>query len=149
MLLKIAHWIRRAYYFIARPITLGVRILLIDGEQVILVKHSYEHGWFLPGGGVKRGETLEGAVRREAAEECGAVLKNVSFIGTYHNFVQYKSDHVSLFLSEDFSLQQVRNREIEMASGFPLEQLPEDTSPGCRRKITAYTNGSLESGGLW
>jgi 8-oxo-dGTP pyrophosphatase MutT (NUDIX family) len=149
MLIKIAHWIRRAYYFIARPITLGVRILLIDGGQVILVKHSYEHGWFLPGGGVKRGETLEEAVRREAAEECGAALNDVRFIGTYHNFVEYKSDHVCLFLSEDFTLQDVSNREIEMVSAFPLEQLPEDTSPGSLRKITAYTNGSLESGGVW
>ena len=76
MLIKIAHWMRRLYYFIVRPITLGVRILLIDGDRVILVKHSYEPGWFLPGGGVKRGETLEQAARRpqggrSALQRCG------------------------------------------------------------------------------
>ena len=108
MLIKIAHLFRRAYYFIARPVTLGVRILLIDGDDVVLVKHSYEPGWFLPGGGVKRGETLEQAIRREAAEECGALLNQVQFIGTYHNFVDYKSDHVCLFLSENFSLREKR-----------------------------------------
>ena len=149
MLIKLAYWIRRIYYFIARPVTLGVRILLIEGGQVILVKHSYEPGWFLPGGGVKRGETLEQSIRREAAEECGAVLHEVQFIGTFHNFIEYKSDHVSLFLSEDFSLQEKHDREIEMLSAFPLKQLPDDTTPGSRRKIAAYINGSLESSGVW
>lgn len=149
MLIRIAHWLRRIFYFIARPITLGVRILLIDDEKVILVKHSYEPGWFLPGGGVKRGETLEQAVCREAAEECGAELHVVQFIGTYHNFSAYKSDHVSLFLSEDFSLQEKSDPEIEKVSAFPVDQLPGDTTPGSRRKITAYTNGSLQSSGMW
>lgn len=149
MLIKLAHWLRRVYYFIVRPITLGVRILLIAEGQVILVKHSYEDGWFLPGGGIKRGETLEQAIHREAAEECGAVLHQVQFIGTYDNFVEYKSDHVSLFLSEHFTLHEKQDHEIEKLSAFPFDQLPENTTPGSRRKIEAYTNGSLESSGVW
>jgi 8-oxo-dGTP pyrophosphatase MutT (NUDIX family) len=149
MLIKMAHWFRRAYYFVLRPITLGVRILLIKEDQVILVKHSYQDGWFLPGGGIKRGETLEQAIRREAAEECGAVLHQLVFIGTFNNFVDYNSDHVSLFLSEDFTLQEKRDHEIEMLSAFPVGQLPENTTPGSQRKITAYINGSLESTGVW
>ena len=149
MLIKIAYWMRRIYYFIARPVTLGVRILLIDEEQVILVKHSYEQGWFLPGGGLKRGETLEQSIRREAAEECGAVLHEGHFIGTFHNLVEYRSDHVSLFISEDFTLLEKHDREIEVVSAFPFGQLPENTSPGSRRKLAAYINGSLESTGVW
>jgi 8-oxo-dGTP pyrophosphatase MutT (NUDIX family) len=149
MLINIAHWMRRIYYFIVRPITLGVRILLIQDRQVILVKHSYEEGWFLPGGGVKRGETLEQAIYREAAEECGATLKQIQFIGIYHNFVEHKSDHVCLFLSEDFTLHEKHDREIEIMATFPLDQLPEDTTPGSQRKITAYRIGSLASSGMW
>jgi 8-oxo-dGTP pyrophosphatase MutT (NUDIX family) len=149
MLIKLAHWLRRVYYFIVRPITLGVRILLIAEGQVILVKHSYEDGWFLPGGGVKRGETLEQAIHREAAEECGAVLHQVQFIGTYDNFIEYKSDHVTLFLSQDFTIQEVGDHEIEMVSAFPFQELPENTSPGSRRKIAAFINESLEPTGMW
>ena len=149
MLIKLAHWMLRVYWFLTRPVTLGVRILLIDEGQVILVKHSYQNAWFLPGGGVKRGETLEQAICREAAEECGASLHQVQYIGTYTNFVEYKSDHVSLFLSEDFTLQEKRDHEIEMVSAFPFGQLPESTSPGSRRKIAAYINESLEPTGVW
>jgi 8-oxo-dGTP pyrophosphatase MutT (NUDIX family) len=132
-----------------RPVTLGVRILMVRDGQVILIKHSYQDAWFLPGGGVKRGETLEQAIRREAAEECGAVLHRVNFIGTYTNFIEYKSDHVSLFLSKDFSLHEKRDHEIEMVSAFPFEELPANTSPGSRRKIAAFSNESLEPNGVW
>jgi 8-oxo-dGTP pyrophosphatase MutT (NUDIX family) len=149
MLINIAHWMRRIYYFVMRPITLGVRIMLVEDGKVILVKHSYQDGWFLPGGGVKRGETLEQAICREAAEECGATLNHVQFIGTYHNFVEHKSDHVCLFLSEDFSLHEKHDREIDKIAAFPLDQLPEDTTPGSQRKITAFRNGSLASSGMW
>jgi len=149
MLIKLAHWCRKVYYFIMRPVTLGVRILMVRDGQVVLVKHTYQDAWFLPGGGVKRGETLEQAIRREAAEECGAVLHQVDFIGTYTNFAEYKSDHVSLFLSKDFTLHEKRDHEIEMVSGFPFEELPANTSPGSRRKIAAFSNESLEPNGIW
>ena len=149
MLINIAHWMRRIYYFVMRPITLGVRIILVEDGKVILVKHSYQDGWFLPGGGVKRGETLEQAICREAAEECGATLNQVQFIGIYHNFVEHKSDHVCLYLSEDFTLHEKHNREIAKIAAFPLDQLPEDTTPGSQRKILAYRNGSLTSSGMW
>lgn len=149
MLIKLAHWMRRAYWFLVRPITLGVRILMIKDDKVVLVKHSYQDAWFLPGGGVKRGETLEQAIRRETAEECGAALHDVRFIGTYTNFVEYRSDHVSLFLSKDFTFQQTNDHEIEMVKAFPLQQLPVNTSPGSQGKITAYINESLKPGGMW
>ncbi len=149
MLIRLAHWFLRIYWFIARPVTLGVRVLMVNEGRVVLVKHSYQDAWFLPGGGVKRRETLEQAIRREAAEECGAVLKQLQFLGIYSNFGESKSDHVSLFLSTDFVIQEKNDHEIEMVSAFLLDQLPNNTSPGSKRKILAYTNGSLEATGLW
>jgi len=149
MLIRLAHWFLRIYWFIVRPVTLGVRILMVSQGRVVLVKHSYQDAWFLPGGGVQRRETLEQAIRREAAEECGAVLNQLQFIGIYSNLGEHKSDHVNLFLSTDFTIKEKNDHEIEMVSAFPLDQLPRNTSPGSMRKIIAYTNGSLEATGLW
>ena len=149
MLIKLAYRVMRVYWFLVRPITMGTRILLIKDDHVVLVKHTYQDAWYLPGGGIKRNESLEQAIRREAAEECGATINQIRFLGVYTNFVNYKNDHISLFVSDDFTLKEKRDHEIEQVALFPIQQLPEKLSPGSQRKIEAYINGSLQPTGIW
>ena len=92
----------RCYWRIFRPITLGVKLLLVKDDTIWLVQHSYQHGWFLPGGGVKRNEVLETAVRREAREELGAELGEVRVFGVYSSISEYKNDHVVVFYCHNF-----------------------------------------------
>ncbi|UCD41598.1 MAG: NUDIX domain-containing protein [Chloroflexota bacterium] len=149
MLIKLAYRLVRVYWFLFRPVTMGVRVILYKDEQFVLVKHTYQDAWYLPGGGVKRGETLEDAIRREAAEDCGATLHQVELLGIYTNFKDYKSDHITLFLSTDFTLAANSDQEIAQVSSFSIDKLPEKTSPGSRSRIEAFINDSLEPSGLW
>src|SRR5690606_8107006 len=60
----------RPFFFavsrLTRGMTLGVRGVAFDPEgRVLLVEHTYLEGWWLPGGGVDRGETAQQAVRSE------------------------------------------------------------------------------------
>jgi len=55
--------------------------VLRDEEGRIAVVRA-ARGWFLPGGGIDAGETAEEAVRREAIEECGLVIRIGRAIGS-------------------------------------------------------------------
>jgi 8-oxo-dGTP pyrophosphatase MutT (NUDIX family) len=60
---------------------LGAHAVLLDEQGRILTLHSaYSGHWQLPGGGVRYGESLEQAVRRETLEETGLRLENVRLV---------------------------------------------------------------------
>ena len=146
-LLYLAH---RIYCFFFRPLTLGVRVMMIQNDQVLLVRHTYMEGWFMPGGGVKRGETLDHAARREAHEETGAALNNLSLVGAYTNFKEWRSDHNILFLSTDFTISGEHDLEIAEIRFFPLDQLPDDLRSGHRQRLEEYRDGkSVDPFGEW
>jgi 8-oxo-dGTP pyrophosphatase MutT (NUDIX family) len=128
----------RIYAFIFRPTTLGVRVILIQNGGVLLVRQTYLPGWFLPGGGVKRGETLEEAARREVHEEVGAEMEGLELVGAYTSFRNYLSDHNILFLCRDFTIKGQPDFEIAEVRSFPLDTLPENLWPGHRLRLNEY-----------
>ncbi|MCP4142808.1 MAG: NUDIX domain-containing protein [Chloroflexi bacterium] len=123
---------------ILKPISLGVRVLLIQDDKVLMIKHSYQDEWFLVGGGVKRGETLAQAARREAMEEAGATLGEMELFGIYSNFIYLRSDHIAVFLCKDFTFSGKKDWEIDTIELFPLNTLPDNIAPGIRHRIEDY-----------
>ncbi len=83
LILKFFYQVFRLILQLLKPLTHGVRALLIREGQVLLVQHVYEDEWYLPGGLVERGETLEEAIRREALEEVGAEIYDLQLFGVY------------------------------------------------------------------
>jgi 8-oxo-dGTP pyrophosphatase MutT (NUDIX family) len=149
-LARLLYRINRLRCYVMRPITVGVRLILLQGQTVLLVKHTYQSHWYLPGGGVKRGETLEEAARREAAEELGAELGDLRLFGVYTSFYEYKSDHVIVFTCADFTLTGKTDHEIERFDLFRSDDLPEGTSPGSQRRIQEYvSNDEPPFVGVW
>jgi 8-oxo-dGTP pyrophosphatase MutT (NUDIX family) len=141
-LYRLLYRINRLRWRVTQPVTVGVRLILLQDQTVLLVKHTYQPHWYLPGGGVKRGETLEEGARREAAEELGAELGDLRLFGVYTNFYDYKNDHVIVFTCTDFVLTGETDREIERFDFFKLDDLPEGTSPGSQRRIQEYVSGA-------
>jgi 8-oxo-dGTP pyrophosphatase MutT (NUDIX family) len=131
------------------PITLGVRVMLIRDGRVLLVRHTYRAGWFLPGGGMKKNESVAGAARREAHEEAGATLATLDLFGIYSNFSESKSDHMAVFISTDFQLTGEHDDEIARIEWFPLDALPPDASPGTRDRIAEYLAGGAPFARDW
>ena len=61
----------------------GVGILTLKGNKILLGKRKGSHGtdeYCGPGGHVEYGETMEQAILRELAEECGITVKNLRLL---------------------------------------------------------------------
>jgi ADP-ribose pyrophosphatase YjhB (NUDIX family) len=150
MYFKILYLGFKIYCFLFRPIRMGVRVMMIQNDKVFLIRHTYLSGWFLPGGGLKRGETLEQGARREACEETGAELKEVKLIGVFTNFMQWKTDHTSVFLCNDFRITGKSDGEIAEMRAFPLNDLPANMYSVHRGLLEKYKTGTITSqAGEW
>lgn len=56
---KILHNLRKIYWRIFAPVTVGVRAVIVNpANEILLVRHSYLQGWYLPGGKADRKESL-------------------------------------------------------------------------------------------
>ncbi|MGX9144139.1 NUDIX domain-containing protein [Mesorhizobium sp. 128a] len=134
------------YFLLRRPMTLGVRGLIHDhaSNSVFLIRHTYVPGWQLPGGGVEVGETLVEALTRELAEEGNIVLTAPPVLTSMHfNRRASRRDHVGLYLIESFSqtAPKLPDHEIAEASFFPLDRLPQGTTPATLRRIAEAFGG--------
>ncbi len=141
----------RLYWRVARPRTRGVRAIVLcdEGRSVLLVKHTYTRDWYLPGGGVGRGEELEAAMLRELREELGIVeVRELRRLGTYENEREFKRDAVTLFVLSASWGGRRQAAEIEEAKIYPLSQLPPGTSPATRRRISEF-RGEQPVSGRW
>jgi 8-oxo-dGTP pyrophosphatase MutT (NUDIX family) len=134
----------RLYWRLTRPMTLGVRVIATnDDGHILLVRHSYIQGWFLPGGGVEKGETAVQAAERELAEEAGLDATGaLSLISVHANFKEFKSDHVFLFRAERWGPCPAKlNGEILETGWFDPIALPPATSPATRARLAEHLHG--------
>lgn len=131
---------------VTRGMTLGVRGVVRDAEgHVLLVRHTYTPGWHLPGGGVEPGETALAALARELEEEAGVSLKGTPRLhGAFFNRAVSNRDHVLVYVAEGYARDDAKRhaREIAQALFFDPRALPEDVTPGTRRRLAELVDGA-------
>jgi ADP-ribose pyrophosphatase YjhB (NUDIX family) len=131
----------QAYSRLSRGATLGVRGLVLNAQgEVLLVEHTYVSGWFLPGGGVERGETVETALVRELEEEAGVrVTGRPRLLGVHANHRVFRGDHVVVFRVDAWEPCEATSRgEIRAIAWFAPDRLPPDATAATRRRVAEF-----------
>lgn len=145
---RIEPFIRPLFFTFARAsrgMTLGVRGVAVDGEgRVLLVKHTYVHGWWLPGGGVERGQTAEEALIREMREETGLIVEGRPVLVSAHSNERYfRGDHVLVYRIDRFTLtERTSHGEIAEIGWFDPVDPPEDTHRATRARLAEIFAGA-------
>lgn len=142
LIARIMHYV----HLVRRSHTLGVRaIIQKEDGSVLLVKHTYVPGWYLPGGGIEWGETFYQAVEKELMEEAGVTLTGkAEMLAVFQNRRASKRDHVALYYCPNWqqtNKPKLPNHEIIAAEFFPLAALPDGTTDATKRRLAEFKTG--------
>lgn len=140
--LRLAYLLKALWSWFARPVNLGVRMILLQDGKVLLVRHTYMEGWHFPGGEMNRGETPLEAAAREASEEAGVeLLEPPELVGIFTSYYGNKSDHVATYVCRKFRMGRASDQwEIAESKLFALDALPPQLGQvwhGLLSKLTA------------
>ena len=156
---RVAHFVRRAYWRLRRPTTVGVRVLVrTQHAEVVLIEHTYERGvLYLPGGRLGRETSADGALR-ELYEETGIESKRgvqgLRLLAVLTNFSRGNTDHVIVYDLPPEEWKGVpavlpnRKSEILAVTKAPINDLPSQVSTCTFEGVCAYARLERVSRGL-
>lgn len=140
-LIQLAYVVRRFYLRLFKVRTRGVKVMLFNGRgELLLIRNAYGHRdlFVFPGGGIGRSEAPVAAARREVREEVGLDVEELTLVSTHASMAEGKRDTIFLFAGVAEGAPRIDGVEVEEARFFPLDALPERTSPAVLRRVEGH-----------
>lgn len=148
---RIVVWLLHRVFILTRGMTMGVRAACFDDAgRIFLVRHTYVPGWYMPGGGVERGETVLAALAKELREEGNLVATSEpELFQVYQNRNASRRDHVVFYrLSVEQTAPRPPDREVAESGFFSLEALPDGVTAATLRRLREL-QGEVERSEYW
>ena len=121
----------------------------MNNDQVLLIMHTYQKGWYTIGGAVEKNESVRDAIFRELLEEVGLIpLEEPELFGVYHSNSEKRDDYVAFYIIKEFEMKDVYSPEIHEKKWFSLYDLPLDTTPATKRRIEEFL-GQRQKSDTW
>ena len=135
-----AHGLRKIWWRVAKPSLSGCRVLARnDAGQLLLIRHSYGTGsWMPPGGGVDRGEAPVAAGIRELAEEVGLELHNARRVAMFQDTLHGAGNAVHIIVGRVHGPARPDGREVIEAGFFAPDALPEPLARGLGPQLVEW-----------
>lgn len=115
---------------VKRP-SIGVGVIIKDGDRVLLMKRQNSHGagtWSMPGGHLEYGESPEECAMREAEEEVGVSITDLTFRTITNDiFAEEGKHYVTIWIEGTYVAGEARinsPREMSEVGWFSWNALP-------------------------
>ncbi len=143
---KIVRSVRSFVLRILGAKTVGARALVVNHDQVLLIKHTYQRGWCTIGGTVEKNESMREAIIRELWEEVGLrPLEGPELFGVYHSRFEQRDDYVAFYIVKKFNMEDIYSPEIADKKWFSFNDLPPDITPATQRRIDEFLGKTKKS----
>lgn len=126
-------------YTVADKFVVGMIYFVERDNQLLLVKHSYQDKWSLPGGWMDRHESFEESAQRELREEMGIELEDFEVLEVTK---VPRSEIINIAIRGRLQGGEISIRDAEIADFrfFDRDALPEDILYPHKPYIRRYLN---------
>jgi 8-oxo-dGTP pyrophosphatase MutT (NUDIX family) len=136
---RAGYLVLRPWWFVTRPHTVGLKIVVRCGEDVLLIRHTYARRglWDIPGGYVRPGEDVGVTLARELEEELGLSPVATFAIAELPSRFEHKRERLHVWVAEVAPGAAVRPSVAEIAEArwARWDELPPQTTKFARRMI--------------
>lgn len=136
---RAGYLVLRPWWFVTRPRTVGLKIVVRCGDEVLLIQHTYARRglWDIPGGFVRPGEGLDTTLERELEEEIGLRAVATFAIADLPSRFEHKRERLHVWVAEVAPGSEVTPSVAEIADvrWARFDDLPPETTTFARRMI--------------
>jgi 8-oxo-dGTP pyrophosphatase MutT (NUDIX family) len=127
---------------LASPVSFGVCALVLDRDgRILLVRHTYQPGWMLPGGAARPAEPPSLAIMRELREEVGLTrAREPEFFSLYTRRAGWATNIIALYRVADAEIAFRPNIEVAETVFASPDGLPEGTTAPTVRRIREHVD---------